>query len=218
MKGFFSYDSKLTLVLNIIADVVLVNILYLLCCLPVVTLGAARAALYTAGCKWFRKEESGVKNFLKAFANNLRESTPITLCFLVVALLFCYCTFLVYVNDVPGRMGFYITLTVALVVLAMILSQVFMCVSRFSCTFLQYIQNALILGFYMSVRSVCHVALFLLPWVLLFCLPDIFFNAIPFWLLVYFSGQGYLNAAMVCGVYDELAAEHQSRSSGTEVI
>ena len=42
MGGLFSYDSKLMQILNFIGDLIILNVLYLVCCLPVVTIGAAQ--------------------------------------------------------------------------------------------------------------------------------------------------------------------------------
>ena len=50
MGGFFSYESKPMQILMFLGDLILLNVLYLVCCIPVVTIGAAQAGMYTA-CK-----------------------------------------------------------------------------------------------------------------------------------------------------------------------
>ena len=50
MKNIFSYDSKLIIMLEGVANTMLLNILFLLCCIPVVTIGAAFTALFS-GCR-----------------------------------------------------------------------------------------------------------------------------------------------------------------------
>ena len=47
MKNVFSYDSKLMQALMFLGDICLLNLVYVLCCLPVITIGAAQAGLHT---------------------------------------------------------------------------------------------------------------------------------------------------------------------------
>ena len=46
MQGLFSIDSKFMQVLSRIYDIAVLNMLYLLTCLPIFTIGAATSALY----------------------------------------------------------------------------------------------------------------------------------------------------------------------------
>ena len=47
MGGFFSLDSKFMQVMSRVADLIILNVIYLVTCLPVVTIGAAGTAMYT---------------------------------------------------------------------------------------------------------------------------------------------------------------------------
>lgn len=53
----FKYDSPLSQVLLKIADIVILNLLYLLFCIPVFTMGAAQAGMYTAAKVMLDKED-----------------------------------------------------------------------------------------------------------------------------------------------------------------
>ena len=56
-KSAFSYDSKLMTILNNLADLIFVNLLFIICCIPIVTIGAARAALHKVAsmCCWLSR-------------------------------------------------------------------------------------------------------------------------------------------------------------------
>lgn len=61
-------------------DIIIVNLLFVLCSLPVITLGAALTAMYGT----FRKMEEGTegsvsKTFLRIFTGNIRRCTPVWL-------------------------------------------------------------------------------------------------------------------------------------------
>jgi uncharacterized membrane protein YesL len=46
MKNIFGIDSKFMQLLSKLWDLMMLNLLYLICCIPVVTIGAAQAGLY----------------------------------------------------------------------------------------------------------------------------------------------------------------------------
>lgn len=47
MHTIFSPDSRFMRIMGCVADLILLNLCYLLTCVPVLTIGAASAALYT---------------------------------------------------------------------------------------------------------------------------------------------------------------------------
>lgn len=54
--GVFSSDGKVVGLLNKSGEIILLNMAFLLCCLPVVTVGPALASLYYATMKSIRRE------------------------------------------------------------------------------------------------------------------------------------------------------------------
>ena len=71
MGGFFSLDSKFMQAMSRVADLIILNVIYLVTCLPVITIGAAGTAMYTV-C--FRlgtdREGSLVKGYFRAFRDD----------------------------------------------------------------------------------------------------------------------------------------------------
>ena len=85
MKGIFDIDNPVMSWIIKIFDCICVSILWLLFSLPVVTMGASSAALYTTVYKYLRKEEGYLwKTFWAAFRENLRRSTVVWLAALAV--------------------------------------------------------------------------------------------------------------------------------------
>lgn len=71
--------------LSTTADLIMLNLLTILCCLPVVTIGAALTALNTAAIKIVRGEETApVKDYFRAFRVNFKKGTVLGLIFLLV--------------------------------------------------------------------------------------------------------------------------------------
>lgn len=78
-NGFFRFTDR-------VLDLVVLSLLWLPCCLPVVTIGPASAALYYSCAKCLRYKESGpYRSFLSAFRQNLRTGAA-TVAFLLLAL------------------------------------------------------------------------------------------------------------------------------------
>lgn len=78
MGRIFDMDGKVAAFLNRIADLVVLNLLWIICSIPFITIGAATTALYYVSFKMVKNEESYiVRNFLRSFKENLRQSTVI---------------------------------------------------------------------------------------------------------------------------------------------
>ena len=85
MKGIFDIDNPVMTWIIKIFDCICVSILWLLFSLPVITMGASSAALYTTVYKYLRKEEGHLwKTFWTAFREDLRRSTVVWLAALAV--------------------------------------------------------------------------------------------------------------------------------------
>ena len=67
-------DSGIMRVLSKICDIVCLNVLWLVCSLPIITIGASTTALYTVMLKLVKNEEGYIfKGFLHAFKLNLSK-------------------------------------------------------------------------------------------------------------------------------------------------
>ena len=81
-KKIFDSDNPFNRFMSRVFDVITLNLLWLLCCLPVITFGASSIALYTMTLRLVRDEEGSLtKGFFKAFRDNFRQSLPVTLLF-----------------------------------------------------------------------------------------------------------------------------------------
>uniref|UniRef100_UPI004055B61E YesL family protein n=1 Tax=Acetatifactor sp. TaxID=1872090 RepID=UPI004055B61E len=80
----FDLDSPIMRILSRITDVLVLNILTFICCIPIVTAGASFTAMHYMALKLARNEETYlVKGFLKSFKQNFKQATIIWLIFLL---------------------------------------------------------------------------------------------------------------------------------------
>lgn len=77
-------DNGVTRFLGKVADFMFLNLLWIVCSIPIITIGASTTAMYSVMLKLVKNEEGYiVKGFLKAFKENFRQSTLMWLLYLV---------------------------------------------------------------------------------------------------------------------------------------
>ena len=79
-------DSPIMSFLARVADLVILNVLWLLCCLPVVTAGASTTAMYHVVRHLQEESTSSVtRDFFRSFKSDFRQATPVYLLLLIPA-------------------------------------------------------------------------------------------------------------------------------------
>ena len=152
MMKMLNPDSKMSRILNRAADFIILGFLWLVCCLPVFTVGAATTALYYTSLKLLAGEESYLsKDFFHSFKMNFKQATLLWLAALAVGI------FLAYDILICFRIGNAVA-TVAVLGFAFIylltLTYLFPYLSKFYCTFTQAIKSALFMSFRHILQSI----------------------------------------------------------------
>ena len=84
---FFSYESKFSQILLKLCWSCYLNLLWFVCSLPIVTIGASTTALYYASLKLVREEDSSLtRQCFRAFRENFKQATVLWLILLGVGL------------------------------------------------------------------------------------------------------------------------------------
>ena len=133
MGKIFNYDSKFFAGMTKVSDTIIINILFVICSIPIVTIGASITALYSVSMKITRDEDIyAAKEFIKQFKQNFKQSTIIWIILLVIGL-FIGLDFYLYslMSDNTISMIFKFIFTIVSVVLAFILIYVFPLTARF---------------------------------------------------------------------------------------
>lgn len=85
---FLSYDSPFSQLLLKLCYSCYLNLIWFICCIPIVTIGASTTALYYTSLKILKDEDrSLLRTFLRSFRENFRQSTVLWLIMLAVGLL-----------------------------------------------------------------------------------------------------------------------------------
>ena len=197
----FSPDSKFMTVVSRFADLLLLNLVFLLTCLPVFTIGAAVTALYTMCFRLMREEYSGLlRSYFSAFKSNFRQATCIWLLLLLIvcpALFYFYVLF--SIDSLLRYFGFLFILISLLA--AKTASYVFPWISQFENTTGQALKNALILSISHLPRTLAIVAINLVPAIVFFISPELFLQVSFLWVALYSAAAAYMNTGLLWHVF-----------------
>ncbi|MGM9549539.1 MAG: YesL family protein [Faecousia sp.] len=201
MGGIFSLDSKFMRGMSRVTDLIILNCVFLLTCLPVITIGAATTALYTV-CFRFgtQREGSLLGGYYRAFRDNFRQATLLWLFFLVFGGAACVNTVLFF--SLGGWMHYLFALFLfMLVTVMMVAGYVFPLLSQFRNDTRATAKNALILSVAFLPRTAAIVVFNVLPWFTLLTNPFVFLQMGLLWVFVYFSAAAYINTFLLRKVF-----------------
>ena len=165
-------DNSFVHVMTAVFDVTIAYILYILCCLPVVTIGAATTALHATLLSVMEDSCSGVlKKFFGAFRENFRISSILWLLFAAAGIVVAADIMICFGFDMEQENAMLYAMrgiTVFCVVFYTLMSHyTFAGVAKFKVTWKQALRNALLFLTKYPLRS---LAIFLLTAAEAFCL------------------------------------------------
>ena len=90
-QGLFNYDNPVWRFIGKLGDLILLNLLWTVCSIPVITIGASTTAVYYVTLKMVRDEnDSTVRSFFHSFKDNFKQATAIWAIFLAVGLILAF--------------------------------------------------------------------------------------------------------------------------------
>lgn len=207
MSGFFSLDSKFMRAMSRIGDLLILNFFFLITCIPIITIGAAISALYTATFRFNTlREEGTTRTYFKAFKDNLKQATPVWLLILFIIACSLFNTMLFYVMYPPLHYLF-ILFAFIFVLAFMAFSYAFPLVSQFENKTIATLCNAIVFSLAYFPRTIIIVILNIFPFFLLFTNIMMFFHMGFLWVAFYFSTVAYLNTWLLRKVFQSYLPE-----------
>lgn len=197
MRKLFDADSGFMRGLSRLTDLVLLNLLFLITSIPIVTIGASASALYSVFFRWHRQEESGyVKAYFHAFARDFKEATVLWLAFVVFMAISIFDIWFFFYQTEPlsylgvlfgflGAMGLF-TYSYAIIL-----------VSVFANSFAGTLKNALLMAVAYFPRTLVMALINLFPFLLVGLFPSLAMQFGWFLVLFAFSGGAYLNSLLL---------------------
>lgn len=209
--NLFKYDSALSNGLARITDILVLNVLWIICSLPVVTLGASTAALYYSMIKIVRKNDSGiVKMFFYAYFQNMKQGCVLTILFLSggITLYFGIQTY----NIIGGLVGkaARVILIILFIMWGILFSYVFPLLAQFENSIKKTIKNALIISIANFGKTVIIVFLNAIPIILFWGLPYVFVASLPIFTLWGIALIAFLNTKIFVKIFDKYITNEEN--------
>lgn len=203
----FSPDSKIMQILGRITDLILLNLLFLITCLPVFTIGAATTALYTMCFRLMREEYNGiVKSYFSAFRDNFKSATAVWGILLIAAVpAVFYLTQVVKMGGILRFTGLFFILILFTALMAG--SYAFPWISQFENSAVQSLTNALLLSVSHLPRTAAILAINLMPVIVWFVNVDLFIQISFLWIALYFAAAAYMNTGLLWHVFKPYRTE-----------
>jgi uncharacterized membrane protein YesL len=209
MSGFFAADSAPMRFLTRIADLIILNVVFIATAIPIVTIGAALTGLNFTAMRLARgQSDSTTGDYFRSFRRNFRQATVIWLLILLLAaVLFAW--YLVAVNLVTEGVLRFIALAIwylVVFVLSLNVLWVFPYLANFEGTTREVFRNARLMSSRHLLTSLSTLVIIALAVVITIFYPAVTAYGL-LWFAIGFAGIAYLGGALISRVFDRYAPQ-----------
>jgi len=206
MRNLFHLDNPFIQFLSRVGDMILANFFFLVCSVPIVTMGAAATALHKITQDIAGDNDTGIlKPFFRAFRQNFKQAT---IAWLMVLVFFAgmACNLLLisaFLTGSTAQVCRWIVYFLCVLVLA-VASYLFPLLTRYENSLRTHLANAAILAIVKLPKTILIVFLNALPLLILFVSMQTFFSTFVFWLAIGFGFTSYITSTLLMPVFKEL--------------
>ena len=206
MENLFRYDSKFWEILEEISDIVILNFLFIIFSIPIITIGASSSALYTVSLKKTNEENISVfKEFMRSFKSNFKISTLAWIFTIILAsMLFLdfYISNLISIKFIGVGLKFISTLVSILLIFN--ITYLFPMISKFDNTLKNTIINSTIISIQYLPYTIIMSILNILRIVLLCLLFNSYHYILFFYIIIGFGIVSYINSIFLNKIFLKL--------------
>lgn len=197
LKNF--YDSRLYHFLSVAAALMELNILTVLCSLPVFTVGASISALYAVLEQ--RSENRGgsaAREYFRAWKKTFKRATLFWCVLLAVIIVAAGDLFIVSHGILAGSSFFFLCVANVMLIAAVLTATVlFPFLPVFRAGYMQTLKISFVYALRYLPKTVLVAAINMLPFVLAYYHTEMFVRFLPAWLLLGFSAIAYCGTAIL---------------------
>lgn len=217
MGGLFNLDNPIWRFMGKLADLMLLHLLWFICSIPIVTIGASTTAVYYVTLKLVRDEEGyTAKSFFKSFKENFKQSTIMWLIILAMGIILGI-DLKLYLNAIGSGGNLQRIMAILFFSLAVIFVMTVMYVFPLQAKFVNPIKRTFINSFFMAIRH--------LPFTLLMIAITVFFYAavllipqLSLFLIVFgFTLPAFLNSYFYAKIFDKYIPKEEKKTNDEEL-
>ncbi len=182
-----------------VGDWLILNVLFVVSCFPIITIGMATTAMYKVALKKIRNEsEYIVKEYLQACKKEFKQSTLIWLFVLISGGILFFD--ILYANNVNKYLN--MAIGCLAVLWCFVFSYVFALQAQFENTIKNTIKNALYMAIINLPSTIIIVLLNIVPFIGIFLSDTFIIMAVPIYLIIGFSLTARINGTMFVKIFD----------------
>lgn len=210
MSHWFDFDSLIMRFLGRIMDLVLLNLCFIIGCIPIVTIGTSMTAMYSVSLKLVRNEEDYIiQSFWKNWKKNFKQSTLVWLLILTLGFFFWMEYHLIHIMPQGAFPYFLVFWSIMLVIFFLVVWNIFPYMARYD----DKVRICILNSFKLAIKHVLYSIITLTAFSLLVILS--LWNIVTviwmlcFWLLIGFSLVMYINSLYMRRIFDCIEADRE---------
>ncbi len=215
MNRFFSMDNKFFQAMGRIADLLILNLVFLVCCIPVVTIGPALTALHYVTLKMARNEESYIiRSFFKSFKQNFRQGLIINLILLAtIAILYVDFRLIPAIGGVTAKVLQYLLMVLAFL-LAMMYMYIYPVLAKFYNPITAVFKNSLLMAIRHLPYTILELVITVLPFGILL-IPNLQMQATLLMIFILLGGAliAFINGHFFSKIFDNYIPKEEEEAS-----
>ena len=177
--------------LSDLTDVVLLNVICLICCIPIVTIGPSLTAMHYVTLKMVKDEEGNViKRYFKSFKENFKQSFIVGIVFLIITLIFYLDYKILKSAGLEENKIFVIVIASIYLFVCFTVMYIFPLLSRFENTLKQTVKNAIFMSILHIFKTIPMAIIYAIPLII----APLHYNLLLVFILVGLSGPAYINS------------------------
>ncbi len=155
LSGLFNYDNPVWRFIGKFWDVLIVNILWVICSIPIFTIGASTTAMYYVTLKLARDDDGyTIRSFFKSFKENFKQATVIWMIFLAAGIVLAIDIF--YFVKMASPSTFRTVMVSVFLAFTFVWLAMFTYVFPLQARFYNPVKRTIFNSFFMAVRHVFH--------------------------------------------------------------
>lgn len=220
INNIFNMDGPLFRGLSKVADIMILNLIFLLCCIPIVTIGASVTAMSYVTLKMKDGEEGYIfRTFFRSFKENFKQSTLIWLLMLFLGVIMVLD--FVIIGSMEGSMSMVMKVLVGMgaLIWLMVFIYVFPLQARFYNTIKATLQNAILLSIANFPKTFCMMAVMIAAVLVTLINTYTLWYGLLIWILVGFATVAWINSHFIYGIFKKLipAEEEENETLDEEM-
>lgn len=211
------HDTPAAKLWRLLADLMIVNLLSLICSFGIITIGASLTAMYAV--LFHRERNEGnvaiVKTFFKSFVSNFWKATLLELIVVLLAVIASGDYWYAINMEQPVRTLFTVVAVMVAAIGAILFLMSFPQLASFTNTLKGYLKNSFLLTFAAPWAMLAALAAWVIPWVLAFTVEDLLVELGVLYLLWGFAFPAWVSVKVLDKLYQQTMDSGESQIDPT---